>query len=659
MSPLALWLCVILLIGSVTAADVPFVFDETSSDVASYNSAQLEQAYAASSDLAGVPSVSSPSDSEVLELPIVGGGSAPVGKTKTKEDDLKKTVSSRVEPDHFMVHEVALLLVAKFPGDLIIDQICSIYNYMKNGEGSVKGWSYARDPIGTDFFMYANQSLKIGDKSGCAGVGDCDDFAILMSALVGSIGGTTRIIFVQNKTIGGHAYAEVYLGILSDQNNQVDEIISWLKQKFNTDKIYTHIDTDTKGVWLNLDWGVDESGIAHPGGPFFQGDKHIVVYIRDDIPNTPLKLSATKKYGAELSPAVPLNITTNEIESNSAEVWFNKGFALSSLGWYDEALQAYNRAVEIDPQSTVAWNNKGSTLNDLGKYDEAITAFEEAIRLDPNDSATWSNKGIALGNQGKYDEAIKAYDEAIRLDPNLAMAWYNKGTVLDDDLVGKYDEAIKAYDEAIRLDPNDAAAWYNKGCALVNQGKYDEAITAFEEAIRLDPNDAATWSNKGDALDDLGQYDEAIKCFDEAIRLDPNNTYAWNGKGVALRNLGQYDDAIKAYDEAIRLDPKHTNAWNNKGCALVIQGKYDEAIKAYDEAIRLDPNLAMTWYNKGNALGLKSKYDEAIKCFDEAIRLDPNDVAAWYNKGVALDALGKKTEANAAFTEAKELGYSG
>jgi len=90
---------------------------------------------------------------------------------------------------------------------------------MKNGEGSVNGWSYARDPRGTDFFMHANQSLKIGGKAGCSGVGDCDDFAILMSALVESIGGTTRIIFAQNKTMGGHAYAEVYLGNLSNQNS--------------------------------------------------------------------------------------------------------------------------------------------------------------------------------------------------------------------------------------------------------------------------------------------------------------------------------------------------------------------------------------------------------------------------------------------------------
>ena len=127
----------------------------------------------------------------------------------------------------------------------------------------------------------------------CSGVGDCDDFAILMAAMVESIGGTTRIILARNNSTGGHAYSEIYLGSLSVQNNHIQEIIKWLEQKFSTNKIYTHIDTDTKDVWLNLDWGLDEKGTAHPGGPFYQGDKHIVLSLRDKLVKTPLKLSET------------------------------------------------------------------------------------------------------------------------------------------------------------------------------------------------------------------------------------------------------------------------------------------------------------------------------------------------------------------------------
>ena len=287
----AIWLCMVLLVGLGSAADVPFVFDQSTSGVAGYTSAQIEQDHTTSPDLAGVPIVSSPSDNESLEIPITGGGSGS-GTQEKNIGELKKTLDARVEPDNPRVRDEAVVLALKYPGEKTIDQIVSIYDYLKNGDESKKGWGYVSDPRGIDDFMFANQTLRNGERANCVGGGDCDDFAILMSALVESIGGTTRIILARNNSTGGHAYTEVYLGRInnSDSGDQVEAIVGWLKEKLDADKIYTHIDTDTKDVWLNLDWGPDEKGSAHPGGPFYQGDKHIVLCVRDKVLKTPMRL---------------------------------------------------------------------------------------------------------------------------------------------------------------------------------------------------------------------------------------------------------------------------------------------------------------------------------------------------------------------------------
>jgi len=292
MPPWVFWLFVILLIGSGSATDVPFVFDETTSGVAGYNSVQIEQASISSPDLTGVPTVTQPADNETLEFPVIGGGSLSKGATEKNVNDLKTELDARVEPDNPHVRDEAVVIALSYPGEKSIEQIASIYSYLKNGDDSKKGWGYVSDPRGIDYFMFANQTLINGDRARppCVGGGDCDDFAILMVALVESVGGTTRIILARNNSTGGHAYAEVYLGQLNATGSQVETIINWLKDEFDTDKIYTHIDTDAKDVWLNLDWGTDEKGNAHPGGPFYQGDKHIVLCIRDTLAKTPLKL---------------------------------------------------------------------------------------------------------------------------------------------------------------------------------------------------------------------------------------------------------------------------------------------------------------------------------------------------------------------------------
>ena len=295
----AIWLCMVLLVGSGSAADVPFVFDQSASTVAGYSPSQLEQAHLSSADLAGVPAVTLAADDEVMVFPVAGGGSMPEGENSKKVGELKESLSARTEPDNPVVHYEAVVLGAKYPGDHTIDQIASIYEYLKNGDDSKRGWSYVPDPRGIDYFMYANETIKIGKEVGCAGAGDCDDFAILMAALVESVGGTTRIILAHNNTTGGHAYAEVYLGQIGEQNSLVEDIIKWLKSNSDTDKIYTHIDTDSKDVWLNLDWGADRKGNAHPGGPFYQGDKHIVLCIRDAFSRTPLRLPEAPEDEAE------------------------------------------------------------------------------------------------------------------------------------------------------------------------------------------------------------------------------------------------------------------------------------------------------------------------------------------------------------------------
>jgi hypothetical protein len=338
MSPLALWLCVILVIGSVAAEDVPFVFDSNYSRIAGYSADQLESISASSPELLGVPSVSKLSDDEVIAFPVTGGGSTSGETTDKKVSELKESFSARVEPDNSVVRHEAVVLAAKYPGDRTIDQISSIYSYLKNGADSKKGWSYVADTRGIDNFMYANETLEIGKDAGCVGAGDCDDFAILMSALVESVGGTTRIILARNNITGGHAYTEVYLGNLNEPNNQVDGIIDWLKQESSTDKIYTHIDTYTKDVWLNMDWGPDEKGNTHPGGPFYQGDKHMVLLIRDryvkTAPNLPEPSQEKTQQNTIIQPEGVKNKTINQTvdQTEHQMLWesIDKGYSVKN-----------------------------------------------------------------------------------------------------------------------------------------------------------------------------------------------------------------------------------------------------------------------------------------------------------------------------------------
>lgn len=208
-----------------------------------------------------------------------------------------------------------------------------------------------------------------------------------------------------------------------------------------------------------------------------------------------------------------------------------------SLKAYDMSIELYDRKIEANPQDTNALYYKGLALTgraltmkageklnmssdkeDRVRYfEEAIKAYDRAIEIDPKYVTAWKNKGNVLYSLGKYNESLEALDKAIELVPDYGLAWYSKGLALFE--IGRYDEAIQAYDKALKTFPDNAGIWYNKGNAFYGQGKYDEAVDAYDYAIKLDPSLGEAWNGKGAAFNKLGLDTSADACNDRAKQL--------------------------------------------------------------------------------------------------------------------------------------------
>jgi predicted TPR repeat methyltransferase len=53
---------------------------------------------------------------------------------------------------------------------------------------------------------------------------------------------------------------------------------------------------------------------------------------------------------------------------------------------YDEALTAYDKAIEINPQDSNPWVGKAGVFLTIGKKDEGIRALNKVLEIDPNDA---------------------------------------------------------------------------------------------------------------------------------------------------------------------------------------------------------------------------------------------------------------------------------
>ncbi|MFL5589856.1 MAG: tetratricopeptide repeat protein [Ktedonobacteraceae bacterium] len=206
------------------------------------------------------------------------------------------------------------------------------------------------------------------------------------------------------------------------------------------------------------------------------------------------------------------------LDPNNACAYTGKGDALSQYSSGDEkeeALSAYDQAIRLDSKNDATYIGKGNALMYLERYDEALAAYEKAIEVSifPNLDA-YKGQGDALYHLKRYDDALAVYEKVIQEFPNSGDVYKDKGDALYH--LECYDDAVASYYKAIALGFKSAPLYCEIGNLLCLLGYNQKALEAFEQAIRLDPDFYDAYKRKGNILELL-----AVEAFEQAKKVDP------------------------------------------------------------------------------------------------------------------------------------------
>ena len=108
-----------------------------------------------------------------------------------------------------------------------------------------------------------------------------------------------------------------------------------------------------------------------------------------------------------------IGATGNETDLNrdTAHRWWRKGIVFGKSGRFEDALEAFDRAINLDPDHMAAWVGKGSSNLSVGRCKEALNSFDKAINLDPCIAMAWRGRGIALLRLDMNSEALEAFSK--------------------------------------------------------------------------------------------------------------------------------------------------------------------------------------------------------------------------------------------------------
>jgi Tetratricopeptide repeat len=99
-----------------------------------------------------------------------------------------------------------------------------------------------------------------------------------------------------------------------------------------------------------------------------------------------------------------------------APALFDLGTAYSELGHYAEAHASIDRAIALAADSGNYWDSKGDIYTAEGLYQEALDAYEHALQMSPSRVVSWRNKANTLRILGRTAEADTADARATELD---------------------------------------------------------------------------------------------------------------------------------------------------------------------------------------------------------------------------------------------------
>ena len=89
-------------------------------------------------------------------------------------------------------------------------------------------------------------------------------------------------------------------------------------------------------------------------------------------------------------------------------------------------IEKIKKATALNPKSESAYWLWGACLREQGYYEKAIDHYNKALSLNPHlAGAIYNNIGTLRELQGRIEEAIYYYQEALAMNPNLVQARMN------------------------------------------------------------------------------------------------------------------------------------------------------------------------------------------------------------------------------------------
>lgn len=271
-------------------------------------------------------------------------------------------------------------------------------------------------------------------------------------------------------------------------------------------------------------------------------------------------------------------------------------------GYYEEAIQQYDKALEIDPQNGQAYEARGKANEYLNNLEDAANDFRSAAVFGTNAAENYYHSALLLYQLKEYPEALTNLGNALEQKQKFHEAYILQCEIYLE-LEDNYN-ALVAAENALNS-KNNSYTNYLFGLAHFRSEHYAEAEQYFEKAIIKDKNFFEAFISLAELQLHIGKLNYAIENCSYVIINEKSNVKAYIIRSQCYFSQQEYDKAIADISSALALDATNSQYFTMRGDYYYEYSQHQNAIN--DFTLALDNDITNT-----NALYKRAKTYEKI-----------------------------------------------
>ncbi len=268
-------------------------------------------------------------------------------------------------------------------------------------------------------------------------------------------------------------------------------------------------------------------------------------------------LAVCYRYNDDSQTALTTLDALLELQPDHARAYQERGHVFRQQGQCDNALNAYERAVELNPALMASWQHLTELHRDCGeeKRSETCQKHVERLRKLPPELLSVSS----MIHERKLYQAEQLCRAFLQKNRQHVEGMRLLATIATE--LGILDDADFLLESCLEFEPDFLAARYEYSQVLFKRQRFQRSMEQAALLLKVQPAVPAFRLLFANAAVPIGEFDKALEHYNQLIEESPDKLHYHMLKGHALKSLGERQSAIDAYRGAAKIKPDHGDAW--------------------------------------------------------------------------------------------------